>query len=1017
MSAPSGPRPLPDLDALIDDALEHAAHLLPAQAPIGDFVHHNTLHALQHLEFHDAIAAAHETHDAEGYLAEDAYRRAWRDGRIDDRDVERALASRARRVPDERLVWISRRELERLVLRHGVDAASAQGLRWASDELGATHRFREDVPSDVRARVIATTRSWLVSLDARDEASIDRVLAPVVRVAAIRAELARDPERAAVETLWAACRALAPESEDRERETLLARVGHDRTLRDLMVAIGAPDPAIPANGELVRFLGAFLDRGMARWPMTGRDAGLRASYRAHLGVAPALLPPWLRAVSRRLDASAELSTNALITSCLEELGVAHDAWHDHVARVLLVLSGWSGMVARLERVERDPRASLRELLAIRLVLDLECLRESARAIGHRGPIARLPETVRRTRRRDERRNAHEGAWRLFQLCQLAGIAAPALLLAGADQTARILAALDEFDAMTRRRVLHEAFEHHHAREVLGALADNVARPADLASGAPRFQLAFCIDDREEGIRRHFEALGPDHVTFGVAGFFGVAMQYRGLDDPTLTPLCPVVVQPSHRVEEHPLAEHAPASERRRRLRAWIAWLRHEIADASRSMARGAALTPLVGLLAALPLAARVLFPRLAHRAVERVERWLLPGPRTALALQQEHHHHEHAPNALGFTLAERADRVAGTLVSLGLTRDFAPLVVLLGHGASTVNNPHQSAYDCGACGGRNGGPNARAFAAMANEPAVREALRARGIDIPESTWFLGGLHDTTTDGITLFDVERVPAALRAELAALQRALDTARALSAHERCRRFEHAPLRLDPEAALAHVEERSVDLSQARPELGHATNAACIVGRRSLSRGLFLDRRAFLVSYDPTQDDARGTVLERILAAVVPVGASISLEYYFSTVDDERWGAGTKLPHNLAGLLGVMEGTTGDLRTGLPRQMTEVHEPVRLLCVIEASPDVVLGIAERQPEVKELVTRGWVRLACLDPTTRVISCLGPDGFAPFEHDATALPVVRRAMDWYEGRSGFVPPARIERASAARGT
>ncbi|WP_236515655.1 YbcC family protein [Sandaracinus amylolyticus] len=1014
MSAP--PRPLADLDTLLDDALEHAAHLLPAQAPIGDFIHHNTLHALQHLEFHDALATAHETHDAEGYLAEDAYRKAWREGRIEDRDVEHALAMRARTVPDERLSLISRRELERLVLRHGVDAASPQGLRWASDELGVTRRFRDDVPSDVRARVIATTKSWLGSLEARDEAAIDRVLAPVARIGAIRDTLAGDPEGAAVETLWAACRALAPVGEPREREALLARVGHDRTLRDLMVAIGAPDPAIPANGELVRFLSAFLDQGMARWPMPHRDAGLRACYRTHLGIAPALLPAWLRAVSRRLDASAELSTNALIASCLEELGVAADAWHDHVARVLLELPGWSGMVARLERVERDARVSLRELLAIRLVLDVECLRESARALGHRGALARLPDTVRRTWKNDERRHAHDEAWRLFQLCQLAGIAAPALLLAGADHAARMVAALDDFDAMTRRRVLHEAFEHQHAREVLGALADNAARPADPAFGAPRFQLAFCIDDREEGIRRHFEALGPDHLTFSVAGFFGVAMQYRGLDDPTVTALCPVVVRPSHRVEEHPLAEHAPASERRRRLRAWMAWLRHEIGDASRSMTRGAALTPLVGLIAALPLAARVLFPRLAHRAVEAFERWLLPGPRTALALQQEHHHHEHDPaaHALGFTLAERTDRVAGTLTNLGLTRGFAPLVVLLGHGATTVNNPHHSAYDCGACGGRNGGPNARAFAAMANEPAVREALRARGIDIPMGTWFLGGLHDTTTDGITIFDLDLVPASLARELEVLQRDLDTARAHSAHERCRRFEHAPVQLDPATALAHVEERAVDLSQARPELGHATNAACIVGRRALSRGLFLDRRAFLVSYDPTEDDARGTVLERILAAVVPVGAGISLEYYFSTVDDERWGAGTKLPHNLAGLLGVMEGTSGDLRTGLPRQMIEVHEPVRLLCVIEASPDVVLGIAARQPEVKELVTRGWVRLACMDPKTHAISYLGPDGFAPFESDAGALPVVERAMDWYQGRSGFVPPARIERANAA---
>jgi uncharacterized protein YbcC (UPF0753/DUF2309 family) len=210
-------------------------------------------------------------------------------------------------------------------------------------------------------------------------------------------------------------------------------------------------------------------------------------------------------------------------------------------------------------------------------------------------------------------------------------------------------------------------------------------------------------------------------------------------------------------------------------------------------------------------------------------------------------------------------------------------------------------------------------------------------------------------------------------------------------------------------------VDLSQARPELGHATNAVAVVGRRELTRGLFLDRRSFLVSYDPTLDQD-SEVLERILAAVVPVGAGINLEYYFSTVDPDRWGAGTKLPHNLAALLGVQEGVSGDLRTGLPRQMTEIHEPVRLLCVVEATPEALLHVAGRKPEVLELVGNEWVRLVSLDPETRAMHVFEDGAFVRYEPDSIALPVHHRSEESYAGRMGSIPPAKItpQRSNAA---
>ncbi len=140
-------------------------------------------------------------------------------------------------------------------------------------------------------------------------------------------------------------------------------------------------------------------------------------------------------------------------------------------------------------------------------------------------------------------------------------------------------------------------------------------------------------------------------------------------------------------------------------------------------------------------------------------------------------------------------------------------------------------------------------------------MRQRGIAIPADTWFVGALHDTANDSVEYYDLDALPATHAARFDDVRAtALDRARRESAHERCRRFDDAPLALTPDQALAHVEGRSTHLAQPRPEYGHCTNAVCIVGRRAVTRGLHLDRRPFLVSYDPATD-VDDAVLERIL------------------------------------------------------------------------------------------------------------------------------------------------------------
>jgi hypothetical protein len=222
---------------------------------------------------------------------------------------------------------------------------------------------------------------------------------------------------------------------------------------------------------------------------------------------------------------------------------------------------------------------------------------------------------------------------------------------------------------------------------------------------------------------------------------------------------------------------------------------------------------------------------------------------------------------------------------------------------------------------------------------------------------------------------------------------------------------------AAHYHVEGRAEDLAQTRPEYGNATNAMCIVGRRDRTRGLFLDRRSFLVSYDPTQDGADHAILARILGAVVPVCEGINLQYYFSSIDSQGWGSGTKLPHNITSMLGVMDGAASDLRTGLPWQGVEIHEPFRLLFVIETTPEAIDQIMDANEVVGRIIRNGWVQLALLDPESNAIKVYRNGTFHEYQPRTVALPSVGASVDWYRGRRDHLGFAAIGDDQARAGT
>jgi len=764
---------------------------------------------------------------------------------------------------------------------------------------------------------------------------------------------------------------------------------------------------------LIRLCSVFLDQGMAYWPMPNRDQGFYESVRMLLAPRGGIFPRYLRGLDEEFARQQSLAFSSFdaILDCLDAAGVPEPAWEGALEAEMLALPGWAGLMRTLEENpalaphERVP-CSLADFLAVRLTM--------ARAASRMGAAEDVPEES--PLKTQEKRRLSRAA-RSYDAARVLSLSAGEIRRLEHAEWRAFVREVRSANGVERRRILHLAYERRHEREILGGLASHRRyRGLHTVSGRPSAQMFFCIDEREESLRRALEEADPSVETFSAAGYYGVAVDYTGIDDPHGAALCPVVVKPQHEVLEQPRDQDRKLHERRRARRRVLGTITRSFSVSSRTLVRGWLATSALGLLSAVPLTGHLLAPRRYARLREWLNRAFLPEPRTELTLMRDAAPSHGGTTGLltGFTAAEKADAVASVLRPAGLTRGFGRLVVMIGHGSSSLNNPHESAHDCGACGGRRGGPNARLFAAMANRPEVRELLRERGIDIDTDTWFLGGYHDTCSDDIELYDVAAVPVSHRADVERARALLDRARARDAHERVRRFDSCPRGATAEAALRHVEERAEHLAEPRPEYGHCTNAVTIVGRRALTRGLFLDRRAFLVSYDAGQDDD-GSQLAALMSAVVPVCTGISLEYYFSFVDNDRYGCGTKLPHNVTGLVGVMDGHASDLRTGLPWQMVEIHEPMRMLFVVETTPERMMKIVDANASLKKLVRNRWFRLATIDPDSGQVHVRRDGGFEPLDETIERLPVALSSAEWYGGKTRHLPMAWIQTAAGLR--
>jgi uncharacterized protein YbcC (UPF0753/DUF2309 family) len=527
----------------------------------------------------------------------------------------------------------------------------------------------------------------------------------------------------------------------------------------------------------------------------------------------------------------------------------------------------------------------------------------------------------------------------------------------------------------------DAFEWTHYDEVLCGIKSTLADERTISN---TFQAVMCIDDREYSFRRYIETIDPDSQTYGAPGFFGVEFYFQPENGKFYSKNCPLPVTPKYLIKEQ-------AGKRFRRMDAHYTKRTH-------APLQGWIISQTLGFWSAFKLFANIFRPTL-----------------TAATSFSFHHMDKHSQLSIeatgefegelqvGFTCDEMTIRVHDMLKMIGLVKEFAPIVYIVGHGSSSVNNTHYAAYDCGACSGRPGAVNARVFSAMANRADVRKKLFVYGIKIPDSTQFLGAMHDTTRDEIQFYD-EEILSEMNIKLHKINvKTFHQALLLNAKERSRRFDIVNTKMPIQKLHERVKRRSVSLFEPRAELTHTNNSLCIIGRGELTKHLFLDRRPFMNSYD-YRIDPDGNSLFTILNAAVPVCAGINLTYYFSRVDNQMLGAGTKLPHNVIGLYAVSNGVEDDLRSGLPSQMVDLHDPIRVLFIVEHYPEIVMDIIKKKAEIYEWFYNEWVHLVVRNPKDNELYLFNEGVFKIYKPIKKALNRINDLTPFIENYPGNIP-------------
>ncbi len=529
---------------------------------------------------------------------------------------------------------------------------------------------------------------------------------------------------------------------------------------------------------------------------------------------------------------------------------------------------------------------------------------------------------------------------------------------------------------------HRSFElMFHDQVLAGVKYANEPKESPITS-----QAFFCIDDREESIRRNIEQIYPSCQTFGTPAHFNIVARFKPENAKFSTQICPGPFTPTHLIKE---------KDRKLKFKSDI-----HFQNKTHQFLTGFIVSQTVGFWSTIKLFFNIFNP------TETTGHYSAPNDHMDYGsnLIFENLNGEMEDDLqVGFTHSEMINIVKGELSNTGLTKDFAKLVYFFGHGGSSTNNPYFAGYNCGACSGRPSTVNARLFAKIANRNDVRKALAQNGIEIPKTTHFVGGYHDTTQDTFVYFDEAVIPKELFEAHQHNKNQFEVALDMNAKERARQFLLINTKRSAKKVHAKVKKRALSLFEPRPEYNHSNNALFIVGNRKITKNLFLDQRAFLNSYD-YKSDPDGVLLTNILNAGTGVCGGINLEYFFSTVDNEKLGAGSKLPQNVIGLYGVANGVKGDLRPGLPWQMIDVHDPVRILTIVEQKPEVVLAVLKANPATFDWYDKDWMKLTVYNPFDKELYILMEGKFIPYSPVKKSIETIGSIEDLIESSHSNLP-------------
>jgi uncharacterized protein len=602
---------------------------------------------------------------------------------------------------------------------------------------------------------------------------------------------------------------------------------------------------------------------------------------------------------------------------MQRVDLPESQWANYLEALLLVVNGWASWCAYLNWYTQGPHQTanhLRDLLAIRLAWGAVLLNCTDDAVAQTSLVTL----------RDQ--------W----------TAAPARL-----QQAQADLLVDE--------IWQLALEIGQQRRVANELTQGA--PITAPPPVPALvQAAFCIDVRSEPLRRAAEALSPTIKTMGFAGFFGLPMAYRPIGTALSRPQLPGLLPSAFEVSETFQPTSGTGAS------AAVPSDDQVIASRKDALAR----TEQWRTATRWPSAALSFVETAGWGYLGKMAQWLRPSTqaraRNDLLGLSPKYRATCRPTLPVMPLADKVTLASRVLHAMGLEKDIAPLVLLVGHGSQTTNNAHAAGLDCGACCGQTGEVNARVLAGLLNEPDVRRGLAGLGVQVPEATCFVGALHNTTTDEIEGFDLDLLPPAARDHWNSAMQVF-----AKAGEQVRRERAAPLGLDPllgsDQLLTQFRRRANDGASTRPELGLAGNSTFIIAPRSRTAHANLNGRSFLHDYDASKD-TDGSVLELLMTAPMLVTHWINWQYHASTCDPVRLGSGNKVLHNVVGgHIGVFEGNGGDLRIGLSRQSLSVgnrvfHEPLRLTVIIDAPAQAIASVIQKHSIVQQLVNNHWLHL-----------------------------------------------------------